>query len=106
VLKLFLLRYRTQEIVKKIAYRFINKGYKVGIITKEENKNKYNGNFNVKILGPKENLKICAANLFNILREFDKDKTDIIIAEGIREKGIGIAIMDRLRKASGFREYK
>lgn len=69
-------------------------------LAKEENKDKY-GDFNVKSLGPGDDLAACAANLFSILREFDKEGVDIIIAEGVKEKGLGLAIMDRLRKASG-----
>jgi len=72
----------------------------LGIMAKEENKDKYDG-FNVKSLGPGDDLTICAANLFSVLREFDKEGVDIIIAESVKEEGLGLAIMDRLRKASG-----
>ena len=37
-----------------------------------------------------------------MLREFDQEKVDIVIAEGISVKGLGLAIMNRLRKASGY----
>ena len=40
--------------------------------------------------------------MFNILREFDEKGVDIIFAEGISEKGIGFAIMNRMRKSAGF----
>ena len=43
-----------------------------------------------------------AKNLFNILRRFDELNLDLIIAEGVDEAGIGLAIMNRLQKASGF----
>jgi len=46
----------------------------------------------------------CAANLFSVLRDFDKDQVDVIIAEAVEEEGLGIAIMDRLRRASGVSE--
>lgn len=39
-----------------------------------------------------------AKNLFKALRELDK-KCDVIIVEGVEEKGIGLAIMNRLKKA-------
>jgi L-threonylcarbamoyladenylate synthase len=87
--------------VKHIASEFAMQGYSVGIMTKTENRHKYDGDFNLKILGPGNNLALCAGNLYSVLREFDKDGTQIIIAESVREEGLGVAIMDRLRKAQG-----
>jgi L-threonylcarbamoyladenylate synthase len=43
-----------------------------------------------------------AKNLFDILRRFDELDLDLIIAEGVDEEGIGLAIMNRLQKASGY----
>ena len=98
----------------KIASEFEKKGYRFGIMAKEEHKKIYKGFFakkigesatlcggNVKTLGPGDDLTICAANLFSVLREFDKEGVDFIIVEGVIEDGIGMAIMDRLRKAAG-----
>ncbi|MGR3177391.1 MAG: L-threonylcarbamoyladenylate synthase [Candidatus Anammoxibacter sp.] len=85
--------------VRDLASRLSLKGSRVGIIAKEEHKDKYNG-FDVKSLGRGDDLTSCAANLFSVLREFDKEGVDVIIAEGVEDKGIGIAIMDRLRKAA------
>ena len=85
--------------VKMLASEFAIQGYCVGIMAKEENKDKYS-DFNVKVLGPAKNLNLCATNLFSILREFDKEGAQVIIAESVKEEGLGVAIMDRLRKAS------
>ena len=87
------------ENVRNMACRLCLKVRCVGIIAKDENKDKYKG-FYVKSLGSGDDLTSCAANLFSVLREFDKEGVDIIIAEGVKEEGIGIAIMDRLRKAA------
>jgi len=86
--------------VKNLATRFNLQKYSVGILAKEENKDKYDG-FNVKSLGSGDDLSACAVNLFSVLREFDKEGIDTIIAESVREEGLGVAIMDRLRKAAG-----
>ena len=43
-----------------------------------------------------------AKNLFDSLRRFDELNLDLIIAEGVDEEGIGLAIMNRLQKASGY----
>jgi L-threonylcarbamoyladenylate synthase len=46
----------------------------------------------------------AAQSLYAILRECDERGLDFIIAEGYPEEGIGAALMNRLRKASGGRE--
>ncbi len=38
--------------------------------------------------------------LFDLLREFDKSGVDLIIVEEVEEKGLGMAVMDRLRRGS------
>jgi len=87
------------EEIRRLASKNIAQGFKVGIMAKEENQNKYNG-FEVKIIGKGSELNICAANLFSILRSFDKEGFEIIIAEGLEEHDLGLAIMERLRKAA------
>ena len=54
----------------------------------------------VQILSEKGDLVQAAANLFQAMRKLDKMHLDFIVAEPVPEKGIGVAIMDRLRKAS------
>lgn len=56
----------------------------------------------VKEMGEARDLLSVAAGLFSVLRSFDDTKADIIIAEGVSEQGIGLAIMNRLRKAAGY----
>ncbi|HCL90461.1 MAG TPA: threonylcarbamoyl-AMP synthase, partial [Candidatus Atribacteria bacterium] len=85
--------------VFRLALEYKVQGFKVGIMAKEENQNKYNG-FEVKVIGKGTELEICAANLFAILRSFDKEGFEIIIAEGLEEHDLGLAIMERLRKAA------
>ncbi|MDQ6765065.1 MAG: L-threonylcarbamoyladenylate synthase [Verrucomicrobiota bacterium] len=49
-------------------------------------------------------LREAAANLFRQLRELDAAGLDLIVAEHVPERGIGCAIMDRLRRAAALRE--
>ncbi len=51
-------------------------------------------------LGSKDNLIEMAYNLFKNLRQADKLNVDKIICEGTDEYGIGIGIMNRLKKSS------
>ena len=49
-----------------------------------------------------ESLEELAANLFYLLRDFDRTMPDVILAEGVGESGIGLAVMNRMRKAAGY----
>ena len=66
---------------------FSRQGYGVGIMVKEENKDKYNGDFNIKILGQAKNLSGCAANLFTALRSFDKMARRLLLPKASKKKG-------------------
>ncbi len=72
----------------------------VGVMTTKETKKFYQKANLVLVVGSKKNLEEIAKNLFKTLREFDKRKVDIIISESFPERGIGFAIMHRLKKAA------
>jgi len=55
----------------------------------------------VEILSEKGDLVEAASNLFSALHRLDEAGVDVIYAQEVPEVGLGIAIMDRLRKASG-----
>ena len=57
-------------------------------------------------LGSRFNLAMVAQNLFRLLREVDAENVDVIIAEGVPSEGMGLAVMNRLRKASGYHIIK
>jgi L-threonylcarbamoyladenylate synthase len=57
----------------------------------------------VRRLSDHQHLQEAAANLFRYLRELDALELDLIVAEHVPEQGLGAAIMDRLRRASGGR---
>ena len=54
-------------------------------------------------LSSKADLSEAAANLFRYLRELDRMDLDLIVAEAVPERGLGSAIMDRLRRAAAKR---
>lgn len=54
----------------------------------------------LEILSPTGNMEEAAANFYGALRRLDQTNVDIIYAEPLPEEGIGVAIMDRLRRAS------
>jgi L-threonylcarbamoyladenylate synthase len=74
---------------------------RVGVLATDETAWAYEADV-VKSMGSRRNLDIMATNLFRLLREFDDEKIDVIIAEGVPTEGLGLAVMNRLRKASGY----
>jgi len=57
-----------------------------------------------EILSPTGDLREAAATLFAKLRRLDEAELTLILAEPVPERGLGIAIMDRLRKAAAEHE--
>ncbi len=76
---------------------------KVGIMISRETKKFLKNGDVVLVVGSRKNLKEVSRNLFQTLRKFDIKKVDVILAETFPEKGIGCAIMHRLKKAAGNR---
>jgi L-threonylcarbamoyladenylate synthase len=54
----------------------------------------------VRCLSDRQDLRQAAANLFRYLRELDQSDLDLIVAERVPLRGLGAAIMDRLRRAA------
>ncbi|MFZ3375261.1 MAG: L-threonylcarbamoyladenylate synthase [Chthoniobacterales bacterium] len=54
----------------------------------------------IRNLSEGKDLRQAAANLFRYLRELDALDVDLIVAERVPDRGLGAAIMDRLRRAS------
>jgi len=67
-----------------IANNYQKKGKTVGILETSKYKS----------------LEIAAKELFDRLRQFDEQDVSVIIVETVPEEGIGMAIMNRLRKAA------
>jgi L-threonylcarbamoyladenylate synthase len=91
--------------VKELAEFYTQRGSKVGVLATDETADHYRAVV-VKTLGSRTNLATIAKNLFKLLREFDSEDVNVIIAEGIPTEGLGLAVMNRLRKASGYNIVK
>lgn len=78
-----------------------SQGKKVGILATDETKHSYKDGLVISI-GSRENMYTAASRVFDTLREFDKQQVDIIFAEALSEDNIGMAVMNRLKKAAGF----
>ena len=79
---------------------------RVGIIASDEIVAAMTGIVSKNLLvayGKQGDLPAIAANLYEALRSFDDKPVDCLLGEGTGEGGLGLAIMNRLHKASGFR---
>ncbi|MEM3420658.1 MAG: L-threonylcarbamoyladenylate synthase [Candidatus Hadarchaeum sp.] len=85
--------------IKELKESYEQLGKRVGIMATAETAGEY-GSALVKVVGERKNLRTIAKGLFKTLREFDLENMDVILAEGVEPEGIGLAIMNRLRKAA------
>ena len=86
------------EIVEE-GFERIAPGERIGLLSMIPplNPEKYAA---VEVLSASGNLREAAANLFRALRHLDALPLDRIIARPVGEEGMGLAIMDRLRRCS------
>ncbi len=86
-------------VIAEEAAEELKSGERVGLLCliAPENPGKYAA---VEVLSPSGNLREAAANLFRALRRLDTMSLDRIIARPIREQGLGLAIMERIRRCS------
>jgi L-threonylcarbamoyladenylate synthase len=91
--------------VKEIAEAHRLNGEKVGILATDETQASYKADV-IKSLGSRSNIATVAQNLFRLLREIDTENIDVIITEGVSSEGLGLAVMNRLRKASAYHIIK
>ena len=78
-----------------------HKNENCGVIATEETKDGYNTK-NVLVIGSRKHPETIAANLFKMLRKCDYYGYKVVFVEGFPESEIGLAIMNRLKKAAGY----
>lgn len=91
-----------QEKINDLAYELEEEGKRVGVMCSVESR----GVYKVPIVleyGSRDDLAGVASGLFSILRAFDRHNVDVILAEAVPPHGIGLAIMNRLRRAAAGR---
>ncbi len=91
--------------IKELTEFYRQKGVTVGVLATDETQASYEADV-VKSLGSRSNLALVAQSLFRLLREVDAENVGVIIAEGVSSEGLGLAVMNRLRKASGYHIIK
>lgn len=85
--------------IKKLMSKFAN--HRLGILSFQQEYDVDNSLQSIHyILSSTGDLNKAAHNLYQYLRELDHAPVDVILCEPVPEVGIGVAINDRLRKAS------
>ncbi|MFA6940935.1 MAG: L-threonylcarbamoyladenylate synthase [Clostridiaceae bacterium] len=92
---------KTVEKINEIVQNYRDDKSKVGIMATDETKALYKQG-RVISLGSRNDEETIGSNLFETLRTLDDLKVDLILSESFEESGIGIAIMNRLKKSAGF----
>jgi L-threonylcarbamoyladenylate synthase len=87
--------------IQEIADSYRQQGKRVGVLATDETLAGYRADV-VRSLGSRLNLSSIAQNLFRLLREMDAEGVDVILTESVPSEGLGLAVMNRLRKASGY----
>jgi L-threonylcarbamoyladenylate synthase len=95
----------TKEDVQRLVDEKKKEGLKVGVLTTEEQMDWYQADL-ILSAGRRDDLKTVAQHLYDTLRAFNRSNVDIIFAEMFPEEGVGLAIMNRLQKAAGYRVIK
>lgn len=89
-----------RDFIQTLVDENRQKGLKVGVLTTEEARSAYDAD-KVIACGQRSNLETVAEALYQTLREFNQSGLDIIFSEIFPSSGVGVAVMNRLTKASG-----
>jgi len=90
--------------MQKFIDKYKSEGKEVGLLIFDENIDKLQNADEVLSLGSKDgDHEEMARVIFKYLRQMDKYGIDVILIEGVYEKGLGIGIMNRLKKSSNGR---
>ncbi len=92
---------KTIAKINEIVQNYIDENKVVGIMATDETESYYNNGIVIS-LGSRKDMINISRNLFETLRSFDDKGVDVIITESFEEIGVGVAIMNRLKKSAGF----
>jgi len=71
-------------------------GKKAVVISKTSNLKKYNAKYKLDM---GQTLEEITNNIFTLLRKADRHNVELIVIEGVKKEGLGLAIMNRLLRA-------
>ncbi|MCX8129571.1 MAG: L-threonylcarbamoyladenylate synthase [Clostridia bacterium] len=92
--------------IRQLLADYSEKGIKAGILATDQTIDLYalaKPVSEIISVGDRTNPETIASSLFKALRTFDEKGVDVILAEAVDKSGIGMAIMNRLNKAAGYK---
>lgn len=92
--------------LKRQAEQALAANKTVGAIVAQETAAVLPAEVKTSVYGSRGCAEQIAASLYGRLRYFDHHQVEIIFAEGICEDGLGLAVMNRMRKAAGHKIIK
>ncbi len=100
--QVFLFEGDPEQIVTEINRRLTEKvnGCRIVVMGTTENLTKYHNQW-VLDMGPQNRPDIIAGRIYDLLRFCDQFRADLVLIEGTADRGIGAAVINRLRKAAG-----
>jgi L-threonylcarbamoyladenylate synthase len=93
---------RDQQVIQELVDQHRRDGRRVGVLTTDERAGIYEADVVISC-GRRLELETVAQGLYDAIRRFDHAGADVIFAEVFPEQGVGLAIMNRLRKAASHR---
>ena len=100
--EVFIVSGKNDDVIEKINSLIDENdknGLKSGVLCLEKNKKKYKG----KVISLGENFKEVGRNLFNSLITMDNEKINVVYSEEFLDNEVGMAIINRLLKSSGYK---
>lgn len=91
--------------IRELSEPYRKRGQGVGVMTWNERVSLF-PNLTVLPMGPQGDLQALANRLYHLLREADALGLKVLFIEAVSENHLGLAIMNRLRKAANNREIK
>ena len=93
---------KVQSLMKKLYDAAKQDGKSVQLFAFAEHLPAYEG-CNVKCIGSLAEPETIARQLFAVLRQADAEDIDVLYSEVVAAEGVGLAVMNRLSRAAGFR---
>lgn len=89
----------TPAKIRELGEHYKRLGRRVGVMAVTEHISLYS-DFTVLDMGSKLALQEISSRLYHLLREVDRTGIEVLLVEGVSEEHLGMAIMNRLRKAA------
>lgn len=92
---------RIHSKIQELIAQYTSSGSKVGVMAFQDSDFDY-PDVSILSMGPRNKLREAASKIYGLLRQADQLGLDIVLVEGFLETDLGMAVMNRLKKAAGY----